>query len=135
MLKLKFEELFFHVISAQNDYKFLYYLSHMNFLEKENLAQFMNDNFTLPLNVSEFAKQCSRSLSTFKREFQQVFNESPKKWITNKRLNYAYDLLNSTDKNVTEICYDSGFENLSYFIQIFKKKFGITPKQLKARQF
>ncbi|MCC8102873.1 MAG: helix-turn-helix transcriptional regulator, partial [Clostridiales bacterium] len=42
--------------------------------------------------------------------------------------------LSDTDIPVTDICYQSGFSNVSYFIKCFRKTFGVTPKQYRTQQ-
>jgi transcriptional regulator GlxA family with amidase domain len=68
------------------------------------------------------------SLSSFKREFARLFNTAPKEWINNERLLHANRLLEVTDKNVNEVAFECGFENVSYFIKCYKAKYGYTPK-------
>lgn len=68
------------------------------------------------------------SVSTFKREFEKHYTESPVKWFQNKRLEYARHLLNNTKKSPSEIYFEVGYENLSSFIQAYKLKYGTTPK-------
>ena len=48
------------------------------------------------LRLEEYAKLCHRSLSSFKREFQSHFSESPGKWLLQKRLEYASSLLRNS---------------------------------------
>ncbi|TVQ26611.1 MAG: AraC family transcriptional regulator, partial [Leptolyngbya sp. DLM2.Bin15] len=69
----------------------------------------------------------------FKRDFAALFHDTPKRWITQKRLERAYLLLSKTDTSVTEVCYAVGFTNLSHFITLFKQKYQITPKQLQQQ--
>ena len=98
---------------------------------KIDMNQFMNKNFIKPLTLQEFACLSNHSLSAFKKEFKKTYNIPPKQWINGKRLERALTLLTITDKNITEICYEAGFDNLSHFIQLFKKKFGSTPKKIR----
>ena len=94
----------------------------------------MEENFNKTLTVEEFASLSGRSLTTFKKEFRTIYNVPPKRWVTRKRLERAYSLLSTDEKNVTEVCFEVGFENLSYFTQLFKQNFGITPKRLQKDQ-
>lgn len=52
---------------------------------------------------------------------------TPTDYLTNLKLNEATRLLKSN--SVTEVAYDLGYENISHFINLFRKKFGLTPKQ------
>ncbi|MCX7711431.1 MAG: AraC family transcriptional regulator [Clostridia bacterium] len=100
---------------------------------KIDLKRYMEENFDKALHLDEFARNTRTSLTTFKRNFKKVFGESPKTWINKKRLEKAVFLLESTDFNVTEICFSIGFENLSYFIKLFKDAYGISPGQYKEK--
>ena len=51
----------------------------------------------------------------------------------NYRLEKAYNLLKNTDLPVTQISFDVGFSNVSYFIRSFKEKYKVTPKELRLR--
>lgn len=96
-----------------------------------DLAETMNHNFTLPATLTEFAYLTGRSLSKFKRDFEQVFQFPPSRWLREKRLNYAHRLLTTTDMNVSDVCIESGFENFSHFSRIFKDFYGKSPSDLK----
>lgn len=62
----------------------------------------------------------SRCLKTY-------YNTTPASLITELRLNYASNLLISSNLSVTDICFECGFENLSWFYKVFCDKFGTTP--------
>ena len=95
----------------------------------------MINNYTESILVEDFAKKTNRSITKFKTDFKKVFNDSPKKWINKKRLGKAYFLLGNTDMSVTDICFLTGFQDLSYFISLFKKEYGVTPKNIQSENF
>lgn len=98
---------------------------------KIDIEKTMLDNFQYNLKIEDFAKLCGRSLSVFKRDFNNHFNTTPYKWLKAKRLEYAKKLLIESELNVNQICYESGFKNNSHFIQSFKEKFELPPLQFK----
>ncbi len=73
------------------------------------------------------------SVSTFKRNFEKVFYLSPAKWLKEKRIEKAEFLLQASDKNVSEVAMEVGFENPSHFIQVFKSHYGLTPKKFQQK--
>jgi AraC-like DNA-binding protein len=81
-----------------------------------------------PISVEDLADLSGRSLASFKREFYRLYGRPPKKWINHQRLGHAVNLLKTTKKNVTEIAYACGYENVSHFIKAFKKEYSVTPK-------
>ena len=98
--------------------------------KKINLQDFMEKNFRSDMSMSEFALASGRSLSTFKRDFKKMSELSPERWLTDRRLRAAYDLL-SKGRRVSDVCFDVGFKNVSHFSAIFKKKFGQTPGEVR----
>jgi YesN/AraC family two-component response regulator len=51
-----------------------------------------------------------------------------KEYVNKKRIEAAYAMLQERKKQVIEICFESGFSDLSYFYKVFKKAYGKTPK-------
>ncbi len=99
--------------------------------EKPSLRQIMEKNFCFNLKLEEFAELAHRSLSTFKREFQEQFGESPGKWLLQRRVHHAANLITNTKMNVTQVAFESGFEDLSHFSKAFKNVLGMTPSEYK----
>ena len=67
------------------------------------------------------------SEANFCQYFKKVTGVTPKDYLTNIKLTRAKDMMKSG--SVTEAAMDLGYENISYFISLFKEKYGITPKQ------
>lgn len=107
-----------------------YFLSFSN-NKKPLLNEIMENNFQYNLTLENFAQMSHRSLSSFKRDFYKHFNESPGRWLLNKRLEYSSVLLRTTNLTISQIVFESGFENISHFSQAFKNKFGIVPSKYK----
>lgn len=99
---------------------------------KIDIEAFMNKNFHFNVHLHRFAYLTGRSLATFKRDFQKTFQQTPGKWLLNKRLQEAYYLI-SQGNPPSEVYIGVGFEDLSHFSFSFKKKFGIVPSSLKEK--
>jgi len=97
--------------------------------EQIMIRQAVTANIEHPVTVEELAFLCNTSLSTFKRRFAKVYGTSPNKWLLEKRMHKAAQLLRQGDHKASEIYYQIGYENLSSFIQSFKQIYGVTPKQ------
>jgi len=94
---------------------------------KGDLEEFMLKNFHFNAPIEHFAKLSGRSLTTFKREFVEIFDTPPGAWLKNKRLSEAYYLIKQKRKKPQDIYLQLGFENLSHFYTCFKQKYGVTP--------
>jgi AraC-like DNA-binding protein len=102
--------------------------------QKINIEEFMNRNFKFNVSIERFAFLTGRSLSAFKRDFKATFNSTPNQWLVQRRLQEAHFLIDKKNKKPAEIYLDLGFEALSHFSFAFKKKFGLTPTELKERK-
>jgi AraC-like DNA-binding protein len=94
---------------------------------RADLRDIVEQHYATPVRIEDLAYLSGRSLSSFKRDFQQVYNMSPGTWIREKRLNKAKEMLETTNMMVSEICYSLGFENVSHFSRIFKEHHGLMP--------
>ncbi|GAB3180679.1 AraC family transcriptional regulator [Telluribacter humicola] len=128
-LRLKFQELLLHLLEIDQSGKLQAILYSLYKGQKADLTFLMNSYYLKPLMLNELARLSGRSLSAFKRDFQDEFQVSPAHWIKNKRLEHADFLLRNTDKNVSEISTEIGYESVSHFIKSYKEKYGFTPKR------
>jgi AraC-like DNA-binding protein len=101
--------------------------------EKINLEEFMNRNYKFNVPIDRFAYLTGRSISAFKRDFKEIFNETPSRWLVQKRLQEAWFLIDKKGKSPADIYLDLGFETLSHFSFAFKKQFSVTPTELKTK--
>ena len=101
---------------------------------KIDLGDYMEKNFMFNLPLEKFGYLTGRSLTTFKRDFNKVFNATPQRWLTQKRLELAHYYFVEKNSRPIDVCYEVGFENLSHFSYAFKKKFGYSPTTLVQQQ-
>jgi AraC-like DNA-binding protein len=97
------------------------------------IKEIMETNYAYNLGIEAYARMTNRSVSSFKRDFQAVYNTTPGKWLIEKKLAHAKRLLVQTDKTITNVAYDSGFENTAHFCRLFKQKTGITPMEYRKK--
>lgn len=100
---------------------------------KIDLADYMEKNFMFNLPLEKFGYLTGRSLTTFKRDFSKAFNSTPQRWLTQKRLELAHYQFVEKKRKPIDVCYETGFENLSHFSFAFKKYFGYAPTELLSR--
>lgn len=127
LLKTKFEEIMLYLMDAKG-VDFLYSLI-SNTNDNQKFIQTIESNRLNKLTIKELSFLSNMSVSTFKREFEKHYNSTPSKWFQDKRLEHSAFLLKNESKRASDIYQEIGYENLSNFIQAFKAKFGVTPKQ------
>lgn len=101
---------------------------------KIDLVNFMEENYMYNAPLERFAELSGRSLSSFRREFTALFNTPPNKWIIDKRLSVAYEILSNGNKRPSEIYWEVGFETLAHFSRKFKEKYGVPPTSIIRRK-
>jgi AraC family transcriptional regulator, exoenzyme S synthesis regulatory protein ExsA len=134
LLELKFKELVLTIADNPRNSELLSYLtSLLQQPEAVSLERVMEENFCFNLKLEEFARLSNRSLSSFKRDFQKIYQTSPGKWLNQKRLQYAMHLLVNLNHTVSEAAFESGFEHPAHFSRCFRDRFGIPPTAVKVK--
>ena len=129
LLSVKFEELLLYLISKYG----IVFESYLYSLVSENTSAFqktIEKNTHTSLTLEEISFLCNMSLSTFKRHFINEYNVSPGKWLRDKRLVKAKELLEEGNLKSSDIYLELGYNNLSNFSAAFKNKFGVSPKSI-----
>jgi AraC family transcriptional regulator, exoenzyme S synthesis regulatory protein ExsA len=135
LVELKFRELLFNIIlNPAHQNLSVYFTSLLQHTGKTDLEEVMQKHFQHDLELEAFARLSDRSLSAFKRDFRNRFNQSPGRWLTEKRLEFANSLLLASDLSVSEVCYESGFRNTTHFNKAFKSRYQLPPHQYRIRQ-
>jgi len=93
---------------------------------------YVNSNLGEDITEARIAKKVGVGYSHFSREFKRAAGTTFKKYLMLVRINHAEALLINTDLSVNEISMRCGYDNISYFISIYKRIKGTTP--LKARE-
>ncbi|MEZ0389322.1 MAG: helix-turn-helix transcriptional regulator [Verrucomicrobium sp.] len=127
LVRLKLKELVMSVLSSGSNGSLASHFRRIGASDAPSIMEIMEVNFRYNLSLEEYARLCHRSLSSFKREFQAIFQESPGKWLLQRRLELAAQLLRNSELSVTDIAFDSGFEHVSHFSRVFKERFGVPP--------
>ena len=88
---------------------------------------FLNEHYGEDLTARKCAERCFMSYSYFSRIFQKVTGKSFRAYLNTLRVEHAERELVSTKKPVTRIAADCGFNNVAYFISVFRRQKGVTP--------
>ncbi|MDA8221385.1 AraC family transcriptional regulator [Desulfosporosinus sp.] len=101
------------------------------YAEKKPIARaidYIHANYQTAFSLNDLAQVTNLSPYHFSRVFKAEVGKTPMDYMLEVKINHAKELfLKCRDKSVTEICFESGFNNLSHFSRTFLKKVGITP--------
>jgi AraC-like DNA-binding protein len=110
---------------------------HYNLKEQQRLKsvyRYIEDHFAEKIEVEDMARLTHFSKAAFCRYFKKMTLLTFTDFLNQYRVNHAKTLL-LQDKSITEVCFESGFESLSYFNRVFKSKVGEQPLKFKKRHF
>ena len=97
----------------------------------QKVKEFIDANYNEEIRLHELAELASMTPTAFSRFFKLRTNKSISEYIIDVRLGHAARLLADSTMAVVEICYRCGFNNISNFNRIFKKRKGCTPTEFR----
>jgi AraC-like DNA-binding protein len=131
--KVKLQELLLYLVVQNKSGDFGSFVYHaLGDSHQQKFREVVMLNANNGLTVDELAFLCNMSISTFKRHFMKTFQCPPKKYLTDKKMEKARQLL-LEDRRPTDIFPDLRYQSLASFSSEFKKYFGISPKQFQQR--
>ena len=127
LLQLKIKELILLLVHTNNILSFTGLFGQLFTPREVALKDVVKAHLLSNLTIAELAKLSGLSLSSFKREFHKLFDETPANYIKAQKLKEARRLLRISTHTISEICFLVGFNDLSHFTKSFKKQFGVAP--------
>ena len=127
-IQLKAKELLYHLVNTVSKQEVIDIFSYSYPGDFIRLKKVMETNYIQPLDIVDLAFLCEMSLATFKSKFKEVYQTTPAKWIKEKRLVKAQQLLENTNFSVVEIGKHVGFPTADSFIQAYKAKYKTNPR-------
>lgn len=98
----------------------------------ENVVNYIHAHYTEPIRLEQLAEIAYMSPTAFSHFFRLRTHKSVSDYIIDERIGHAIRLLVDSNRSVLEICYASGFQNVSNFNRQFQKRRGCTPSQYRA---
>lgn len=92
-------------------------------------AAYIASNFREELSLTSVAAELGVSKYVLSRTFSCVFRCNFNRYLNEARLNYACFCLENTNRSITDICMDSGFESQRTFNRVFKERCRMTPRE------
>ena len=99
----------------------------------KTVISYIRQNYQQPLSLGELAALAAMNEQYFCRFFKKALGKTPVSYINSFRIQHAATLLCTTELPVTEICLESGFNNLGHFMKEFKKATRFTPLQFRRQ--
>ena len=97
-----------------------------------SIISYINANFTKNLTISTIAKEFGYSRSYITHVFYDRLKIPFRTYLGSVRSEYAKDMILKTDKTLTEIAFECGYNSVNTFCRCFKKRFGITPSGVRT---
>jgi AraC-like DNA-binding protein len=129
MIKTKLKEFVLLMSKSQSAPSELDFLGALFQPNEAPFKKVIEQNLYASLSIDELAKLSHLSVSSFKRKFNEVYKQSPKKYLTTKKIEKAAELLKTQPLRVSEIAYDVGFDSVATFNRNFIAQYGKSPSE------
>jgi AraC-like DNA-binding protein len=134
ILILKLKEIVLLLSQTKNANAVQFILSQLFSPTTYTFKQIIEANFFSQITIGELAQQNNLSVSSFKREFMKLYNDTPASFIKNKKLERAAELLLISDERITDIAFRCGFNDPANFSKSFFDKYNLTPTKYRLNQ-
>jgi len=131
---LALQELLIHLIQSQT----ITAVSNGSLTDMNNpmtsIVNYIREHITDKLTMKDLTDTACMSKASFYRFFKRELGISPIEFVMNEKIRFAKHLLKDPFIQVNQVCFEAGFDDCNYFIRLFKKVEGITPKQYQLLQ-
>lgn len=129
ILKLKLRELLHILLETQSNTGAVMHIKSLFVSADYKFQEIIQANLYHNISVEHLAFMSGLSLSSFQRKFKEVYNTTPARYIKQKRVEKAAELLKNTNTRVSDIAYDCGFSDATHFSKAFASFYKISPSQ------
>ncbi|GGA96200.1 helix-turn-helix domain-containing protein [Puia dinghuensis] len=127
ILELKVKELILILLQTRNATSIKELLQGLFTPHEVSLKEIVQRHLYSNTSVKDLAELSNMTLATFNRRFYALFDDTPANYIKLKRLERAKELLQVSTLSISEIAFQTGFNDVPHFSRSFKQQFGITP--------
>ena len=115
------------LVTLSRSFKENAFLSHYSDKIAPALNHILSEYASQELSTNDYAQMCYLSASRFSHIFKDVTGTTPRKFVEQRRVEVAKDLLLSTELSISEVSLSVGYQDPYYFSRVFKKNVGISP--------
>ena len=134
LIILKLKELIMLLMKTENASSIEQLISSL-FTQKEySFREIIEAHVHSEFSIEKLSLLTNLSVSSFKREFTKIYNDSPAHYFKNKKIERAAELLSATNQRISDIAFDCGFNDLSHFSKSFQASYGVSPSQFRLNQ-
>ena len=127
LTKAYFFELIIYLIRCQRYTHNINQKTNLSNITIGEIVNFIENNYSRQLTLPETASQFGISESSLTKKIKIFTNMTFKEYLTKTRIEAAKSLLISSEKSITEIAYECGYNNSNFFGDVFKKAVGMSP--------
>lgn len=133
ILVLKLKEIILLLSQTQDAETIQVILSQLFSPATYTFKQIIEANLFEQVGVEDLAQKANLSVSSFKREFKKLYDDSPANYIRTKRLERAAELLLVSNERITDIAFDCGFNDLANFTKSFHDRYNVSPSNFRLK--
>lgn len=105
-----------------------------NIERQKKILDYIDANYASPLTLDELSSVLYLSKEQFCRFFKENFRDTPINFLKKYRIHRSVELLLTTDKKITDIAYEVGFDSSNYFTIVFKSVLNLSPRNFRKEQ-
>jgi AraC family transcriptional regulator, exoenzyme S synthesis regulatory protein ExsA len=134
LVKIKLKELIHLLIKTEKATSLMQVISSLFSPKEYSFREIISANLFTNLSLEQLAAFTNLSVSTFKREFTKLYNDSPAHYIKTKKLEKAVALLSNEAYRISDIAYECGFTDIAHFSKSFQEKYSSSPSSFRLNQ-
>lgn len=127
LLALKLKELIVLLLQTENAPKVLEIMGNLFEIKAFKFKEIIKAHIFSSISIGELAQLTNHSLSSFKKEFKRIYNDTPANYIIDQRIEKVASTLPLSDDTISNIAYDCEFKTLAHMSRVFKAKYGVSP--------
>lgn len=129
LLVLKLKELIALLLQTEKAPKVLEIMSNLFEQKTFEFKEVIKAHIFSSVSIEELAQLTYHSLSSFKKQFKRIYNDTPNNYIIGKRIEKVAELLLVSNDTIGNIAYDCEFKTLAHMSRVFKTKYGVSPTE------